>query len=181
MKRRIIFIGGIHGVGKSTFCQSLASRIKAKHFSASELIMMVKTEESTRSKRVKNINKNQDILICAINEYLNDDVTYFFDGHFCLINDAGEIRKVPEQTFRSISPIALLVLHDEPHNIHKRLNNRDNKKYDLDFIDDFQKQELAYSKQVADSLNIPYCSCNPFTNQNNIYEFVVNVLGKGTN
>lgn len=181
MKRRIIFIGGIHGVGKSTFCQSLASAIKAKHFSASELIMMAKKEDFSQNKRVNNIDGNQDILIHAINEHLNDDVTYLIDGHFCLINEAGEIRKVPDQTYRSMSPIAVLVLHDEPHSIHKRLSHRDNKSYALDFIRKFQDQELSYSKQVADNLNIPYYSCNPFTSQHNIYDFVVNVLGKGSN
>lgn len=181
MKRRIIFIGGIHGVGKSTFCQSLASKIKAKHLSASELIVMAKNEESSSSKRVKNINKNQNILIHAMNEYLNDDVLYLLDGHFCLINETGEISKVPEQTYRSISPMAIILLHDDPNRIHTRLNDRDNKHYNLEFIRDFQNQELTYSKQVADKLNIPYHSCNPFANPSNIYKFIGDILKKETN
>ena len=171
----------MHGVGKSTFCQSLASETKAIHYSASELIMMTKKEDYSQSKKVKNISGNQDILIHAINEHLNDDETYLIDGHYCLINDAGEISKVPEQTYRRMSPVALIVLHDEPHNIHERLNNRDNKNYELDFIRKFQDEELSYSKQMADGINVPYYSCNPFTDKNNIYEFVGNILKKGTN
>lgn len=34
----IIFIAGIHGVGKSTLCKKLSSRYNIEHYSASELI-----------------------------------------------------------------------------------------------------------------------------------------------
>lgn len=173
-------MGGIHGVGKSTFCKSIASKINAEHLSASKLISMAKKENITKNKRVENIDRNQDILIYAINEYLDDKKLCLLDGHFCLINETGGISKVPEQTYRSIFPVAIIVLHDEPDKIHTRLNERDNENYNLEFIKNFQEQELIYSKDVANNLNIPHLPCNPFTDQNNTYRFIGDILGKET-
>ncbi len=62
---------------------------------------MAKKSEIAKDKRVENIHMNQDILVDAINENLNDRMLYVLDGHFCLIKENGEISKVPEQTYRS--------------------------------------------------------------------------------
>ena len=50
MKRQIIFVSGVHGVGKTTLCKKIASRYKIEHFSASNLIAKEKAEESDRLK-----------------------------------------------------------------------------------------------------------------------------------
>lgn len=178
MKHRIIFVGGIHGVGKSTFCKSMASSINAKHFSASDLIMMAKKSEIAKDKRVENIHMNQSHLVDAININLNDRMLYILDGHFCLIKENGEISKVPEQTYRSISPMALVMLHDKPHKIYARLDKRDNKKYNLEFIRTFQELELNYAVFIANSLDIPYISCNPFTDHNHVHRFISDIIEK---
>jgi adenylate kinase len=178
MKHKIIFVGGIHGVGKSTFSNSLASRINARHFSASDLILMIKKVKITKNKRVYDIHGDQDILLNAINENLKEGMLYIIDGHFCLINKNGEISKVPEQTYKSISPMAIVMLYDEPSNIYDRLDKRDNEKYSFEFIKAFQEQELNYSKYIADNFGIPYISCNPFTEFSHVYKFIGNVLEK---
>lgn len=38
MNKGIIFIGGVHGVGKGTLCKRLASDLKITHLSASEVL-----------------------------------------------------------------------------------------------------------------------------------------------
>lgn len=178
MKHRIIFVGGIHGVGKSTFCKSMASSINAKHFFASDLVMMAKKSEIAKDKRVENIHMNQSNLVDAININLNDRMLYILDGHFCLIKENGEISKVPEQTYRSISPMALVMLHDKPHKIYARLDKRDNKKYNLEFIRTFQELELNYTVFIANSLDIPYISCNSFTDHNHVHRFISDIIEK---
>ena len=97
---------------------------------------------------------------------------------FCLIKENGEISKVPEQTYRSISPMALVMLHDEPHKIYTRLDKRDNKKYNLEFIRTFQELELNYAVYIANSLDIPHISCNPFTDHNHVHRFISDILEK---
>ena len=40
-KWNIIFVGGIHGVGKTTFCKNIVKKSELEHFSSSELISML--------------------------------------------------------------------------------------------------------------------------------------------
>lgn len=94
-KRRIIFVGGVHGVGKTTLCDDLAAKFNIEHFSASTLIAREKEEEHLRSKRVDNIAKNQDHLVVAINKYFNSTSWYLLDGHFCLLNKDNKITQIP--------------------------------------------------------------------------------------
>ena len=52
----INFIGGIHGVGKTTFCKLLTERIGYLHYSASSLIKEYKNLE--KDKKVDKVNEN---------------------------------------------------------------------------------------------------------------------------
>jgi len=71
MKKKIIFVAGIHGVGKTYLCQSLKESIGIDHFSASQLISEFKREKfSSTDKSVKNINNNQELLLKAIEKYI---------------------------------------------------------------------------------------------------------------
>ena len=81
-RRRIVFIGGVHGVGKTTLCNELAARFNIEHFSASNLIAREKEEEHLRNKQVENIAGNQDHLVVAINKYFNSTSWYLLDGHW---------------------------------------------------------------------------------------------------
>lgn len=87
MKRQIIFVSGVHGVGKTTLCKKIASRYKIEHFSASNLIAKEKAEEHLQNKQVENITGNQDFLVTAINKYFKNETWYLLDGHFCLLNN----------------------------------------------------------------------------------------------
>ena len=59
MDNKIIFIGGIHGVGKTSLCVRLTDSKGINNFSASQLIKMLKTDYSDdKNKGVKNISNN---------------------------------------------------------------------------------------------------------------------------
>ena len=141
MKRQIIFVSGVHGVGKTTLCKKIASRYKIEHFSASNLIAKEKAEEHLQNKQVENITGNQDFLVTAINKYFKNETWYLLDGHFCLLNKNNEITKIPYSTYEGICPRAIILLVDEPENIYTRLNSRDSIKHDLSLLRSFQEQE----------------------------------------
>src|SRR5262249_1164106 len=101
--RNVIFVGGIHGVGKTTYCEKLSSDLNLKHYSASDLIKEVKRTNSVH-KNVKNIPQNQDILLDAIDKCFYENKWYILDGHFCLLNEQGSISPIPFATFQSIGP-----------------------------------------------------------------------------
>ena len=172
MHHKIIFIGGVHGIGKTTLCQSVCSKFDVIHHSAGELIKRYSHIEFASNARVENIDRNQEALINAINEYMDTSKNYLMDGHFCLLNQDGAVTKIPEPTFNAISPMAIILLHDDPSNIHSRLKDRDREIYDLDLLVSFQKQELDYSRSVATKLNIPYLKASPSTDREIIDKFI---------
>ncbi len=175
MKRQIIFIGGVHGVGKTTLCKKIESRFNIEHFSASNLIAKEKAEEHLRNKQVDNITENQDFLVTAINKYFKNETWYLLDGHFCLLNKNNEISKIPYSTYEGICPSAIIVLVDEPENIYTRLNLRDSIEHDLSLLRFFQEQEIDYAGYIKDKLNIPYIMCN-LSEEEKIYTFVEDLV-----
>ena len=161
MPRKILFVGGIHGVGKSTLCDSICERMNVAHHSASELISKFGKVSHSANKRVTDVGKNQDVLIAATNEYLVEGRSYLLDGHFCLLNQNGEVVEIPLPTFKALSPVAIMVLFDDPNKIFARLKERDKEMYDIDSLCSFQLRELDYSESVASKLNVPYLKANP--------------------
>jgi adenylate kinase len=177
--RKIIFVGGIHGVGKTTLCKNIELRFNIKHFSASNLIAQEKAEENLRNKRVENIDENQDSLVTAIKKNFTNENWYLLDGHFCLLNKDNEITQIPSSTYQAICPSAIVVLVDEPENIYNRLKLRDSVKHDLSLLHSFQENEINYSHYIRDKLNIPYLMCNTTENEEKIYSFVEGLVNQG--
>jgi adenylate kinase len=153
--RKIIFVGGIHGVGKSYFCNHLKQKYDTQHFSCSSLISEFKKQQFVK-KEVKNINNNQNILIQALSTIAFNNKPFFLDGHFCLLTPEQNVSQIPLDTFLHISPQAIIVLKDDPEKIYSRLNQRDKVKYDILLIQKMQNIELNYSKIVSQKLSVPY-------------------------
>ena len=176
MHHKIVFVGGVHGIGKTTLCQSVCFKFDVIHQSASELIKRYSHIEFAQNARVENIDRNQEALINAINEYLDTSKKYLMDGHFCLLNKDRVVTKIPEPTFIAISPVAIILLHDDPSNIYFHLKERDKEIYDLALLTSFQEQELDYSRSIAAKLNIPHLTANPSIDREAIDEFVADKL-----
>ena len=169
---KVIFVAGIHGVGKTTLCNELSSKFNMNHFSASDLIARERETQRLRNKRVEDIDGNQDHLIVAIDKLFNNTDWYLLDGHFCLLNQDNEVTRIPYSTYEGIAPTAVLVLVDEPTKIYDRLILRDDTKYDLAVLKAFQEEEIAYAEFIRDNLNIPYLQSNPTTGKDDIFTFV---------
>lgn len=177
-KNKIIFVGGVHGVGKTTICNTIASRFNIKHFSASNLISLEKEEDHLLNKQVDNVTENQDFLVTAIDKYLNSENWYLLDGHFCLLNKNNEITKIPYSTYQAIYPSAIIVLIDEPDKIYTRLKSRDSIQHELALLRSFQEQEIDYAEEIRDKLSIPYLMCNASESNDKIYSFIENLLAQ---
>jgi adenylate kinase len=177
MGQKIIFIGGIHGVGKTTSCQELASKFHISHFSAGDLITLVK-KDLHRQKEVENVKENQENLLLALNKYLEPGYWYLLDGHFCLLNKNKQVVKVPFPTFELIQPKGILTLIDKTEKIHERLVRRDNNEYDLNLLSHLQEEEIRYAKCVADALGVPYRIDNFEKSKDMMYSFVENLINE---
>ena len=98
-RNSIIFVGGIHGVGKSTLCKKACELIGIKYLSASSVLNWAKVNNNQKSKKVQDITQTQDLLINGLKKFITDEKVYLLDGHFCLLNKRSEICKIPVGTF----------------------------------------------------------------------------------
>lgn len=168
--RNIIFIGGIHGVGKGTICKEIASKTDLVHITASEILKWDEISSSD-NKLVNNISSTQERLINGLNGLIKNDKRYLLDGHFCLLNSNGIPCKIDEDTFDSINPKIISIVIDDIEKIVDRLEKRDNKKYDIKILDELQQMEIEYAKYLSKKYSIPYIEI-----RNNDYKSLSNSI-----
>lgn len=178
MSRKIIFIGGIHGVGKSTLCTKISDLMDIKSYSASKLIKSVSDLEFPTDKKIKGINKNQGLLIAAVEKHIDPNNYCLLDGHFCLLNQDGKVSDIPITTFTDLSPAAIIVLTNEPDIIYTQIKDRDGNEMDIKNISLFQDREIKQAKLASQSLNIPWVTENPVKGIPRIQSFISAILGE---
>lgn len=159
--REIIFVSGIHGSGKSTFCRKLSNNINFDIYSCSDLIRKYKTINSC-NKLTDNISHNQTLLQKAVDEYLDENLSYILDGHFTLLDSNSNIIKIPKETFENLGITKVIFLNTPIYIVYNNLKNRDNICYSKKLLEEFHKAELSYCKQITSTLNLPLEILNPY-------------------
>lgn len=153
--RNIVFIGGIHGVGKGTICKEIVSKTDLIHITASEILKWNEIS-SSENKLVNNISTTQERLILGLKKFIDTDKQYLLDGHYCLLNSDGFACRIDEETFDKINPKIISIVIDDIGKIADRLEKRDNKKYDLKILNELQEMEIEYAKYLSKKYSIPY-------------------------
>jgi adenylate kinase len=151
----IIFIGGIHGVGKGTICNEIVLKTDLIHLTASQVLKWQEISDSD-NKLVKNITSTQSRLIIGLKNLIKKDKKYLLDGHFCLLNSDGIPSRIDEDTFDQINPKAIVIVIDDVEKIAKRLKARDDKIYEVEVLNEFQQMEIEYAKYLSDKYSILY-------------------------
>ncbi len=151
----MIFVSGIHGVGKTYFCNIIKEKFGIKSFSASQLIAERGKRDFSADKCVSDIDDNQLLLLNAINELRQAGEEFMLDGHFCLLNEEGVITRIPMETYTLLKPDTMILLLEDPKIIAERRFKRDGIRQDECLIVDFQKAERVYATEIAEQLNIP--------------------------
>lgn len=155
MKKNIIFVGGIHGVGKTTICKKLSDELLIDHFSASDLISLLDSQKVKKDKRVENIQDNQSVLLEAVEHFLDKNKVCLLDGHFCLVNKDYSIQEVPIRIFEMLGIRKIILISDYEKEILDRLKMRDGRDYSLKFIKEFQQKEICYANYIAKHIEAP--------------------------
>lgn len=156
----IVFIGGIHGVGKSTVCRTICEETGLIHLSASEVLKWEEINHDMTNKTVTDVVHTQDRLINGLTGIVNGLSKYLLDGHYCLLEKDGAIKKIPIETFIKINPFSLNLIVDDISLIKKRLEKRDGKQYDANLLNEMQNSEVSYAKEVSNILNVELNICN---------------------
>lgn len=153
MSNGLLFVGGVHGVGKNTFCQKLSKALGYRHYSASDLIKEEKQALVDIDKVVVDPNLNQDCLIKAINK-IPKKYKLLIDGHFCLQGTDG-LFYVPKELFKTIKVSSIILLLEKAEIIRDRLLDRDQMKKSIEDIERFQKAEELRAIEVSNYINVP--------------------------
>jgi adenylate kinase len=152
--KNIIFIGGIHGVGKGWICAQLSKELNIKHLTASEVLKWTEISSSS-NKLVDNVNETQDRLVNNLRKIVVKDEKYLLDGHYCLLNKDGEPYKIPFSTFSEINPNKLILVYEDTVTIKQRLQDRDHNEYSEDTLKKFQGFEIKYAEELSFKLSAP--------------------------
>lgn len=148
----MIFISGVHGVGKSYFCDMVKTETGIESYSASTLITQKKHSGFSKDKLIPDIDDNQQYLLQAVSELRDSGENFILDGHFCLLNASGEITRIPYDTFTTLKPEAIILLMERSEVIAARRKKRDGIEASVQDIEDFQQEECAYAKEVASDI-----------------------------
>lgn len=153
----VIFVAGVHGVGKTTACAYAVRSLGLAHYSASGLIKSEKANSiPEQGKAVSDVEGNQALLICGVEKACGQHQgRIILDGHFTLSKPDGRIDAVAVDVFSSLSLNGVIVYHDEPAAIVERLHRRDGESYSVDVIARHQDSEMAHAQFVAAELGLP--------------------------
>lgn len=148
-----LFVGGIHGVGKSTLCDSTFAPAGYHCVTASSLIRLAKTH-SDHGKLVEDISDNQAALLKQLEIEKETRSYLLLDGHFCLLNAQGVVEPIEIDVFKAMAPSALLLVKCEPEVIAGRLNSRDGKNWSPEMLRDFQAAEENHAMKISEALQV---------------------------
>lgn len=154
MNKNVIFIAGVHGVGKSTIVKNISKELDIDSYTASDIINGNKYSLSNNKKVDKSeIKNNQDLLVDGLKKYRNNR-KILLDGHFVLFSENDEIVKIPFENYLRLNLSSIIVLINTSENICKNLRQRDKKNYSIKVIEKMQNYEIEYAKEVSNQLKI---------------------------
>lgn len=145
----MIFISGVHGVGKSYFCDMVKREVFINTYSASALIAEKKKSGFSSDKLIPDIDDNQQYLLDAVDELRSTEQNFILDGHFCLLNAEGAVTRIPPETFTTLKPEAIILLTEDPEVIASRRKDRDGRDVSFEGIKEFQDKEKEYAIEIA--------------------------------
>jgi adenylate kinase len=149
----MIFISGVHGVGKGYFCNLVNKELGIESYTASDLISKGKDIDFDSNKLVSDIEDNQLYLLAAVRELKKNGTNFILDGHFCLNNkDTGKVARISLRTFTDLDPDTIILLTEKPEIISKRRKERDGLDVTPESIKEFQNTEKQYAEEVAQLL-----------------------------
>lgn len=158
---RILFVGGIHGVGKTQFSTRTADDLNMTRLSASALITQQRNAPAAVNKRVHNVVENQGALIAAIEAQPIQSERILLDGHFCVFDVDDRIQRIPVKTFQELAPVGVVLLYDEVATIQVALRKRDGREFTTAVLKELQENEREHAEQICRSLEIPLHACRP--------------------
>jgi adenylate kinase len=151
----VIFLAGVHGVGKGFLGIPVAKALGISHFTASQLIREVKGQVTWGAdKKTSDLDDNQLALLRAIGQRRLSHKTILLDGHFVLRNAQGALTPLDAKVFQALHLTGVILLTEESNVIANRLAARDKREIDVHGITELAEAESAHAKTVCHELSL---------------------------
>ncbi len=153
---KVIFVAGIHAVGKSTVCRSVSDELGIPHYTASQIIREEKSSAVAEgSKLVADVADNQRILIQGASRLLERG-RFLLDGHFTMRRELdGGIEPIHADVFRDLRVGRVVLYVDDPEAIAKRMHDRDGVLHPVELFQSHQDAEISHARHVTNVLGLP--------------------------
>ncbi len=152
----IVFVGGIHGVGKTYLGAPAAKHLGIRHATASQLIREERGLQTWGSdKRVNGIDENQAALISAATRLRAEGQRLLLDGHFVLRGTDGRFTEVDIQVFRDLRIGAVVLLAADVDVVIGRLRERGDHSWAEHELRELSEYEEARARRVSNELGLP--------------------------
>lgn len=148
---KVVFVGGVHGVGKSSMCAEAAVRMGAMHLTASTLIREAKQDAiAAAGKRAADVSGNQELLLKRFAERTSTvNTVVLLDGHYTILNAQGEAVRLEADLFAALGVSTFLCVLGDSKAIAGRLADRDGHGPSTEEVALLQQVELDQATQVA--------------------------------
>lgn len=152
----VIFLAGVHGVGKGFLGTPVAKAVGISHFTASQLIREEKGLATWGTdKKTSALDDNQQALIRAVSQRRLIHPSILLNGHFVLRNEQGILTPLETMVFRELHLTGVILLTEESSIIASRLAMRDGGVTDVFAISDLAEAESAHARAVCHELGLP--------------------------
>jgi len=148
---KTIFVAGVHGVGKTYLCESVA-HLGLNFASASSIIKNELSETNwTKDKVVSDADKNQVALVSGVEKIKKSEASksLLLDGHFVLRTQNGFLT-LDHSIFAALNLDAVLLIEDDAEKVALRLENRDSVDAPKDLKDFLQLERAQAEKFITD-------------------------------
>lgn len=151
----VIFLAGVHGVGKGFLGTPVASALGISHFTASQLIREEKGHATWGTdKKAAGLEDNQLALLRAVRQRRLTHKNILLDGHFVLRNAQGALTPLDTQVFKAMQLTGVVLLTEQSTVIASRLVMRDKEKTDIRAITELAEAESAHAQIVCRELRL---------------------------
>jgi adenylate kinase len=152
----VIFLAGVHGVGKGFLGTPVANSMGITHLTASQLILEEKGQATWgNDKKTSDLDDNQLALIRAVAQRRLTHPEILLDGHFVLRNAQGVLNPLATSVFKELRLTGVILLTEEENVIASRLALRDKGIPDVHAISELAAAELTHAQGVCTELELP--------------------------
>jgi len=159
-KSILIFIGGVHGSGKTTIGTKAALRLGADFKSCSQIILGERQTQTVSTPGIADVELNQRALIAGLKRLRSSSVTVLLDGHFSLKTQNDGIQPIPLFVFDAMLPDVLCLVETSSSSISIILASRDGVAIPETAIIEHQEQERRFAGLVSKHLGRPLIVLN---------------------